>query len=184
MGNLEFKGMSVPEFIQWEAQQDERYELVEGEVCAMTGGTYAHDRIRTNIVVALVPHLRGTTCRLIGPDVKLRVDAESPAYYPDLFVVCRQIDPQVTEINEAKLIIEVLSPSTEKKDRGGKWIEYQKLAMLQEYVLIDPDRRRVEIFRRVDSANWQLHIGNQAEDVRFESVDFSITFVEIFEDLG
>lgn len=116
--------------------------------------------------------------------MKLRVDGQSPAYYPDLFVVCRQIGPQVTEINEAKLILEILSPSTEKKDRGGKWIEYQKLAMLQEYVLIDPQRRRVEIFRREDAVNWRLHICSQTGDVRFESLDFSVAFSQVFEDLS
>lgn len=67
MGTLEFKAMSVPEFILWEAEQDERYEMVDGEIFAMTVGTYAHDRVRTNITAALVPHLRGTPCRVIGP---------------------------------------------------------------------------------------------------------------------
>ncbi|MFN0314865.1 MAG: Uma2 family endonuclease [Burkholderiales bacterium] len=176
--------MSVPEFILWEAQQDERYELVDGEILAMTGGTYAHDRVRNNLILALGPHLRGTGCRLVGPDVKLRASEESPAYYPDLFLVCGEIAPDAAEIREAKLIIEVLSPSTEKKDRGGKWIDYQKLEMLQEYVLIDPQRRRIEIFRRMDSMNWRLHICSQTEDVRFESLEFSIAFGQVFEDLG
>ncbi len=184
MGNLDFKNMSVADFIQWEAEQDERYELVEGEVFAMTGETFAHDRVRNNLVVALDPHLRDTACQVLGPDVKLRIGADSAGYYPDLFVVCRQIDPNATEVNEAKLIIEILSPSTEKKDRGGKWIEYQKLSMLQEYVLIDPDRRRIEIFRREDSANWRLHICSQNEAVRFESLDFSTGFRAIFERLA
>jgi Uma2 family endonuclease len=184
MGNIESKAMSTQEFIQWEAEQEERYELIDGEVVAMTGGTYAHDRIRTNLTMALGPHLRGSPCRLLGPDVKLRVDSDTPGYYPDLFVVCREIDPKASEVNEAKLVTEVLSPSTEKKDRGSKWIEYQKLAMLQEYVLIDPERRRIEIFRRMGTADWRLHICSQSEPVRFESVDFETSFDVVFEDLG
>ena len=111
-------------------------------------------------------------------------DADTPGFYPDLFVACRQIDPNVSELNEAKVIVEVLSPSTEKKDRGSKWIEYQKLAMLQEYLLIDPVKRRVEVFRRMGAADWRLHICNTAEPVRLESLDFEISFDAVFEDLG
>jgi len=183
MRNLEFKRMSANEFMRWEAEQEERYELVDGEVFARTGGTYAHDRVRMNLSAVLLPHLRGTPCRLIGPEVKLRVEPGAPGYYPDLFVACREIEPGASEVDEAKLIIEVLSPSTEKKDRGGKWIEYQKLATLQEYALIDPDKRRIEIFRRMGAMDWRLHICSQTEPVRFESVEFATTFEVLFEDL-
>ncbi len=183
MGNLEFQGMSAQEFLRWEAEQEERYELVDGEVFGMTGGTYAHDRTRTNLSAALLSHLRGTPCRVVGPEVKLRVDQETPGFYPDLIAVCREIDPRASEVAEAKLIIEVLSPSTEKKDRGTKWSEYQKLAMLEEYVLIDPDKRRIEIYRRIAPADWRLHICSSQEAVRFESIGFETNFSVIFEDL-
>jgi Uma2 family endonuclease len=175
--------MTAREFIQWEAEQDDRYEFVDGEVTAMTGGTYAHDRVRTNLMIVLGPHLRGTPCRLIGPDVKLRPDPDAPGLYPDLFVTCREVDPRAFEVNEAKLVVEVLSPSTEKKDRGAKWIEYQKLSMLEEYVLIDPDRGRVEIYRRVSAADWRLHIASAIEPIRFESIGFETDFGTVFEDL-
>jgi hypothetical protein len=82
---------------------------VDGEVFAMTGGTYAHDRVRMNLSAVLLPHLRGTPCRVIGPDVKLRVEPGAPAYYPDLFVVCREIEPGASEIDEAKLIIRLIA---------------------------------------------------------------------------
>jgi Uma2 family endonuclease len=184
MGNLELKRMSAQEFIRWEAEQEERYELVDGEVFAMTGGTYAHDRVRMNLSAALLFHLRGTPCRVIGPEVKIRVEPDAPAYYPDLFVACREIEPSASEVGEAKLIVAVLSPSTERKDRGSKWIEYQRLPMLQEYVVIDPDKRRIEIFRRMSAVDWRLHICGQAEPVRFESLEFATTFEVVFEDLG
>lgn len=184
MGNPGFRSMSAQEFIRWEAEQDERYELIDGEVLAMTGGTYAHDRTRANLAAALLAHLRGTPCKVMGPEMKLRVDADTPGFYPDLLVACREIDSNASELNEAKVIVEVLSPSTEKKDRGTKWIEYQKLAMLQEYLLIDPVKRRIEIFRRMGAADWRLHICNTAELVRLESLDFDISFAAVFEDLG
>jgi Uma2 family endonuclease len=183
MGDVEFKSMAPEAFVRWEAEQDERYELVDGEVFAMTGGTYGHDRVRANLSAAMLAQLRGTPCRVVGPDVKLQVERDAPAFYPDLFVVCRPIDAAVAELDEAKLIVEVLSRSTEKKDRGGKWIEYQKLAMLQEYVLIDPDKRRIEIFRRAGEFDWRLHISKQTEAVRFESIEFGTSFEVVFEDI-
>jgi Uma2 family endonuclease len=67
MGNPEFRTMSAGEFIAWEAEQEERYEFIDAEVVAMTGGTYAHDRVRINLTVALDPHLRGSACKLVGP---------------------------------------------------------------------------------------------------------------------
>jgi Uma2 family endonuclease len=184
MGNLERRDMTAREFVVWEAEQDERYEFVDGEVSAMTGGTYAHDRTRTNLSAALLQHLRGTPCRIIGPDIRLRVDAETPGYYPDLFVVCRNVDSQTAELNEAKLVIEVISPTTEKKDRGAKWENYQRLATLEEYVLIDPGKQRIEIYRRLDTRDWRLHICSAEETIRFESIDFSIAFDAVFEDLS
>jgi Uma2 family endonuclease len=184
MGNPEFRSMSAREFIRWEAEQEERYEFIDGEVVAMTGGTYAHDRVRINLTVALDPHLRAGACKLVGPEVKLQVEADAPGFYPDLFVTCQEIDPQASQLSEAKLIIEVLSPSTEKKDRGAKWIEYQKLAMLEEYVLIDPDKRRIEIYRRIGSADWRLHICSAVEPVRFESLELETSFDMVFQGLG
>jgi Uma2 family endonuclease len=183
MGTPQFRAMSAHEFIAWEAEQDERYEFIDGEVVAMTGGTYAHDRVRMNLAAALLDSLRGSPCRVIGPEVKLRVSAETPGFYPDLFVVCREIDARTSELTEAKLIVEVLSPSTERKDRGSKWIEYQRLAMLEEYVLIDPDKRRIEIFRRVAPADWRLHVCGLSEPVRFDSVEFETSFEAVFEDI-
>ncbi len=184
MGTLDLTRMTPEAFMRWEAEQDERYELVDGEVFAMTGGTYGHDRARANLSAAMLAHLRGSPCRVVGPDMKLRVEPDAPAFYPDLFVVCRPIDAATSELNEAKLIVEVLSSSTEKKDRGGKWIEYQKLAMLQEYVLVDPDKRRIEVFRRAAASDWRLHICSQAEPVHFESIGFSTSFEVVFEDIG
>lgn len=183
MGNLDHRNMTAREFVLWEAEQDERYEFVDGEVDALTGGTYAHDRTRTNLSAALLSHLRGTPCRGMGPEVRLRVDADTSGYYPDLFVVCRSIDPKVAELTEAKLIIEILSPSTEKKDRGTKWGDYQELTQIKEYVLIDPDKLRIEIYRRIDANDWRLHICSAQEILRFESIEFNTQFPVVFEDV-
>lgn len=183
MGNLAVQSMTRDEFMRWESEQDSRFEFVDGEVFAMTGGTYAHDRARTNLSAALLSHLRGTSCRVIGPEVMLRVEADAPGFYPDLLVICRAIDPRAAEVAEAKLIVEVLSPSTERKDRGTKWSEYQKLPQLEEYVLIDPDNFRIEIYRRMGPLDWRLHICSAQEPVRLESIGFEAGFDVIFEDL-
>ncbi|MBM3393840.1 MAG: Uma2 family endonuclease [Betaproteobacteria bacterium] len=91
---------------------------------------------RETILIALDSPLRGTPCQILGPEVYLRADPDAAGHDPELLVVCRSLDPSAAEIGEAKLVIEVLSPSTEKRDRGDKWIGYQKIAVLQDYVLV------------------------------------------------
>ena len=141
--------MTVEEYLEWESQQEIRHEYVNGELFAMTGGTIPHNDIALNLYRALYPHLRSRGCRVNVSDVKVQISPASPYYYPDVIVSC---DPQ--DLNARKfiqfpqVIVEVLSPSTETKDRGEKFIYYQTMPSLQEYVLIDPEKVAVECYRR------------------------------------
>jgi Uma2 family endonuclease len=117
--------MTIEEYLEWEPLQDVRYEYVNGEVFAMTGGTIPHNDIALNLYRALYPHLRSRGCRANVSDVKVQVSPKSPYYYPDVIVSC---DPQDLKapnfIQSPKLIAEVLSPGTSAKDRGEKFTYY------------------------------------------------------------
>lgn len=114
--------MSVEEYLEWEPQQDVRYEYVNGEVFAMTGGTIPHNDIILNFYTNLYSPLRFKNYKVNVIDVKVQVTPQSPYYYPDVIVSCDPEDLKARKFYQnPKLIAEVLSPGTSSKDRGEKF---------------------------------------------------------------
>src|SRR4051794_12908800 len=137
MPNTAEKLMSLDEFLAWEREQPERYEYARGVVTMMTGGSAAHVTIALNLAIALRQALRGTGCRPFGSDMK--VIANGAARYPDLSVTCRPIGDRDDHIPNPVLVIEVLSPSTEREDRGRKKFDYFATPSIIQYAIIEQD---------------------------------------------
>lgn len=157
MGAVLRTRMSLAGYLDWENAQPDKHEFVQGEVFAMTGGRRVHGRVLLNLASLFARHLEGTPCQVFADSMKLQV-AEDTVLYPDLFVTCDPADLATEQIFRApKLIVEVLSPSTQAYDRSKKFALYRRLASLQEYILVDPDSRRVDAFRRSLPDHWMLH---------------------------
>ncbi|HSF76001.1 MAG TPA: Uma2 family endonuclease [Microcoleus sp.] len=110
--------MTVEEYLEWEAQQEIRHEYVNGEVFARMGSTIPHNDIALNFYKNLYPHLRSRGCRMNVSDVKLQVSFQSRYYYPDVIVSCDPEDINSRNfIQNPKILLEVLSPTTSAKDR-------------------------------------------------------------------
>ncbi len=146
------------DYLTLERDSETKHEFDAGEILAMAGGTARHSALAANLVIAL-----GTTrpagCTVFQSDMRVRVAATGRATYPDASMVCGPIeyDPEDaarTTITNPTLIVEVLSVTTEKGDRGNKWMHYQRIPSLQEYVLVSQDPR-IEIFRRTLSGTWE-----------------------------
>lgn len=182
VANPELNTMTPQQYIEWEPTQEIRYEYINGEIFAMTGGTVAHNTIAINLVTALKNHLRGGSCQVFIADVKVRVSQNGPFFYPDIMVTCdaRDIDA-VQAIQYPCLIVEVLSPSTEAYDRGGKFAQYRNLATLQEYVLLEVEKVGVERFRRTSSNRWEYQTYTTGEEVEFESINFRCAMELLYE---
>src|SRR5690348_2993556 len=152
---LQDPGLSVEQYLAGEQEREVRHEYVAGEIFAMAGTTDAHNQICRNIYVAIHAHLRGGPCRLFMADVKARGLAEGQnfVYYPDLMVTCDPRDTEPLYKSYPKLIIEVLSESTERHDRTEKFWNYIQIETLEEYVLVAHDRVMVTVFRR--SNGWK-----------------------------
>ena len=164
-----------------------KHEYVAGEVFAMAGASKTHGTLALNAAFALRAHLRGGPCRTWVADMKVRVAAASAYYYPDVVVSCDARDlaadaPQ-DYLEAPQLVIEVLSPSTEVIDRREKWLAYRRLESLKEYVLIDPARRWVEVYRRTASG-WAQDIYTDAEVVELASVGLALPMSELYADSG
>jgi Uma2 family endonuclease len=176
--------MSVEEFLAWDATQTQKHEFVGGEVFAMAGGEDRHATATLNLAVALRQHLRGSACRTYVNDVKLFVAADQSFYYPDVFVTCGSADAAQRLIkSEAKFVAEVLSPSTAAYDRGSKFASYRRLPTLQEYLLVDLDSRRCDLFRKGDDGLWVLHPFEPGQTLQLASVGLEIGAEQLFADV-
>ena len=149
-----FHRMTAEEYLEFERSSPERHEFRDGEVWAMAGAKNRHTRVGRNLLL-LLSGVAQAGCEALANDVKVRVDGSRMYYYPDLAFTCEQINDDLEYITAPCLIVEVLSPSTEKFDRGLKFEDYQTLASLETYVLITPTRRKLEVFRRVTSTKWE-----------------------------
>ena len=177
--------LSVDDYLRLEAKSPIKHEYIDGKAYAMAGASDSHVTIAGNLFAALRTHIRGTGCRLYISDMKAQVEARNRFFYPDVMVTCDSRDQETgTYKRFPKLIVEVLSKSTEAFDRGDKFLAYQALESLQEYVLINTRHQRVEIFRRSESGLWVLQFYS-VEDETFElkSIGFTGTFNELYEDV-
>lgn len=146
------------EYLTLERDSEIKHEFDAGEILAMSGGTARHSALAVNIAVAL-SSTRPAGCTVFQSDMRVRVAATGRATYADVSMVCGPIeydpdDAARTTILNPVLIVEVLSVTTEKGDRGNKWMHYQRIPSLQEYVLVSQEPR-IEIFRRTPSGTWE-----------------------------
>ena len=125
------------QFLAWEEEQEERWEFAGFEPVAMTGGTWAHSIIQANLIRALGSRLSGEPCRVHGSILKVK--AGHSFRYPDAFVACSGGDPRSTVAAEPVVLFEIMSPSTERTDRGVKLREYTAIPSARRYVLIEQD---------------------------------------------
>ena len=177
--------MTIEEYLLWELDQDLRYEYINGEVFAMTGGTIPHNDIALNLYTALRPHLRPRGCRVNVSDVKVRVTSKSPYFYPDLIVSCDRQDLNAHKfIQNPKLIVEVLSPSTSSKDRGEKFRYYLGMPTLQEYLLIDSEKISVERYCRGEGRMWLYYPYTTGDIITLSSIEFELPIKLLYEGVG
>lgn len=184
--------MTPQEYLEWEIKQPIKYEYINGEVLAMTGGTLPHNSIALNLASALKNHLRGKGCKVQIADAKVGISQNGPFHYPDVIVSWDEGDLlQRQAFYQPCLIVEVVSPSTEAFDRGQKFRNYRRLETLTEYVLIDSDRISVECYRRNPQGTWEFTAytpedttNSETEaDIYLQSVDFHCSFALLYEDV-
>lgn len=184
VANLQSPRFSPDEYLDWEEQQQIRYEYVNGEVYAMTGGTIPHSGIAVNFIVILKSHLRGRGCQVLNSDAKVRVTEQGPFFYSDISVTCDPHDRAALRfIDSPCLIAEVLSPSTEAYNRGSKFAQYRRFDNLKEYVLVSSEAIAVEIFRLNERGKWELTPYVEGEEIHLTSVDLKFPIEQLYEDV-
>ncbi len=162
--------MTPEEYLVFEHASDCRHELVDGYLCAMTGASDRHEEIAGNLHAAVHAHLRGSGCGVYGSNLKVRVGDDF--FYPDLFVRCTRERGDPYFKTDPVLVVEVLSPNTQRYDRGDKRLAYQTLPTLREYALVAQDAVRIDLFRRT-ATDWQLETCTAA-DATLEFASFGL----------
>lgn len=176
--------MTATDFLAWDEHQTLRREVVRGEVFAMAGGEDRNNTVAMNLAMALRQHLRGSPCRVYMSDIKLRVEAADCYFYPDVMVTSSQADAASRLIKrDAVLVVEVLSPSTVAYDRGDKFADYRALPSLAEYLLVDVDTRRCDLYRKGADGLWVLHPTQGDEPLVLASVDLTVAPDVLWADL-
>ena len=159
--------MTALEFLAWERVQEGKHEWFDGEIFAMAGGTVRHNALGAAAIIAFGNAIRGGRCHMLSADQKIAARPGKHFVYADASVVCgpRELEPGTTDVlANPSVIVEVLSASTEKYDRGLKWEGYQRIGALRDYVLVSQSSARIEHFQRdsEDPAEWhyrQLGLG-------------------------
>jgi Uma2 family endonuclease len=172
-----FEWLSVEDYLTGEAVANVRHEYVAGSVYAMVGATARHNRIAGALFARLNTHLGGSGCEVFISDMKVR--AGEAFYYPDLVVTCEPVAPEAVYLTAPTLSVEVLSESTEGRDRLEKWAAFRTLPSLREYVLIAQDRVALEISRR-SAEGWDQFAFEGAEEVELASVGLQFPLQELY----
>ena len=174
--------MSVEDYLTLDRNSiDTRYEYIDGYAYMMSGGTLNHSTISINVTSLLRIKLHNTSCRVYNSDARVRISA-ARYVYPDATISCDERDRGTGDtIYFPRLIVEVLSPSTEAYDRGQKFIYYRSCPSIIEYVLVDTQHQAIDVYRRASENLWTLHLFGPGDQVELASIDARFPIVAFYE---
>ncbi len=171
-------------YLIWEEQQLEKYELIDGQVYAMGGGSKNHSLLAAKFITLFTTHLEGSDCDTATSDLKINIFGTNNYTYPDVSVTCDDRDKTTTQyITYPCLIVEVLSPSTEAYDRGSKFRMYRHNPALQDYLLVSSTRIEIDLYHQQKTGEW-LIVNYQAGDtIELKSINLSFSVEQVYRNL-
>lgn len=171
--------MSVQEYLALEEKSAIKHEYASGQVFAMAGASERHNRIGGNVFANLHAACKSSACTPYISDMRIKID--QVIYYPDIMVACEASDRDPYLKTAPSLIVEVLSASTERIDRGEKLYNYRQIAELKAYVLISQEEVRVDVYRR-SGAQWLFEsYSNLSDTLHLDCPKTALTLAEIYE---
>jgi Uma2 family endonuclease len=187
MSSVAKRLLSPEEYLALERKAAFRSEFYRGEMFAMAGASWAHTLIKDNLARETGLQLKGGPCRVLTSDLRVKVSATGLYTYPDMVVVCEepQFDDEIKDtLLNPRVVVEVLSNSTEKYDRGDKFAQYRQVPSVQEYVLIAQDRPLVERFVRQPADTWVPTVFNAlALTFVYGTIPAQVALAEIYRNV-
>lgn len=174
------------DYVLLEEVSQTKHEFLDGVVWAMAGGSPEHARIQVNLSASLRDQLAGLPCAVYSSDLRVRVKATGLGTYPDVTVVCGELeldpeDPKRHTVQNPGLVAEVLSPSTENYDRGEKLEHYRQIASLDTILLVAHDQRRVEVWTR-DDGGWKSEVVHGEGCAAVPQLGLRLALADIYRD--
>jgi Uma2 family endonuclease len=179
---------TLEEYLNLERESEIRYEFLSGEIFAMSGGSFAHDQVLSNVHTLASVQLADTKCSVRSANMQIKVPAAPPYRYADGSVVCGK--PEIEEFNGSALLVnpiviwEILSPSTEAYDRGDKFTAYKSIQSLREYLLIAQHRPSISHYVKQEGELWTYREYDNLDDViQLISVDCTLALSDVYRDV-
>jgi Uma2 family endonuclease len=178
---------TVEEYLSLEEKSLEKNEYYKGEIFAMAGASIQHNQIASNTHIAIGNHLQNRKCQIFQSDLKINVAKNSLISYPDLSIVCGAIETLQNHkdiVTNPSVLIEILSPTTQDYDRGGKFKLYRDIATLQEYILISSTENLVEKYTRQPNVTWLLEEFKTVDAIMaISTIDMQLPLHDIFREV-
>lgn len=187
MGAPAIKYVSSQEYLQMERESATKHMYLDGEIVAMSGASLAHNDIVANLLREIGSFLKGKSCKIRPSDLRISVPSANSYTYPDATIICgkpeMEDDKFDTAMNPA-VIFEVLSGSTKEYDRGNKFLYYQRILSLQEYILIDSFKKYAAIYTRQSTDLWKIETfeGNNSE-LPIKTIDYKLSFDDLYAEV-
>lgn len=181
--------MTYAEYLAFERASDVKVQFVDGVAYAMAGGTPGHAQLLMQLGAALVTLVRPGRgrCRVFSSDAKIHVTASGNSYYPDVSVVCGDLETAEFDraaITNPTMIVEVLSESTETYDRRRKFVDYLRIPSLDHYLLASQESARLEHYRRNGDGTWTLTIAEAGGVIRLPDLGGDLVVDDVYLGLG
>lgn len=178
------KLMTVEEYLEFDEKSKIRHEFMDGEVFAMAGATRKHSKIASNIGIELGYQLKGKGCEVHFSDLRIR-SRKKHFVYGDVTIFCGEPELEIYKETEIllnpKIVVEVLSKSTEARDRGDKAVDYRRLPSLTDYVLVSQKRMFIEHFVRQNDGSWKLfEYSEPVKEINFVSFGCRLLLSDIY----
>jgi Uma2 family endonuclease len=151
--------MTAEEYLAFERASEEKHEFADGEIFAMSGGKGTHANVAANIIGTFAVALLRRPCRTYTSDMRVHIPSTDRFVYPDASVVCgrpQYKDEHIDTLLNPRVIVEVLSPSTEAYDRGDKFANYRAIPSLKHYIIAAQDKPYIEVYTRENDGSWKL----------------------------
>ena len=177
---------TLEEYFELERRSDVRFEFVNGQIFAMSGAQPNHNRVTRNIIRRVSNQFEGKTCEVFGSDQRVKVFVASPYLYPDVSIACPK--PEFESINgllaltNPTVLVEVLSPTARNDDVKAKFIMYQTIPSLLEYVVVEPDKVKVVHFQKQTDGNWEPELLEFLTDtLTLPSIDCEVSLTDVYQ---
>ncbi|SLM30844.1 conserved hypothetical protein [Desulfamplus magnetovallimortis] len=177
--------MTSAQYLEFEKNSEIKHEYFDGAIFAMTGASVKHNRIQHNISRVLGNKLLNSQCDVFSNDMRVKIEQLEKYTYPDILVVCGDIEIEnikgVETILNPLVIIEILSDSTEAYDRGDKFKHYQFISSLREYILVSQHSYWIEKYKRAGDGQWIYSSCNETgHSITIDSIGCELLLEDIY----